>query len=127
MKSGKIIIFFAIILAVSVFVSSCKGTKEDIYRPMCYYNNSLLWEEETVQTDTENFEYIGEINSCVGADEKPAKDFECNYEGWLGAKLYKDENNEFYIKFISGKVFRLKENRVNGEITRVQGGWSVGK
>lgn len=127
MKAGKIIIISAIILAISVFMSSCNSTNDVVYRPMCYYNNSLMWEDEAVQTDSDSLECIGEISSCVGEDKKPEKDFECNYEGWLGAKIYKDENNIFYIKLLNGSVFRLNENRVNGEITRVQGGWSVGK
>ncbi len=127
MKAGKIIILSAIILASSVFMSSCNSTNDVVYRPMCYYDNSLMWEDEAVQTDSDSLKYIGEISSCVGAGKKPEKDFECNYEGWLGAKLYKDENNIFYIKLLNGSVFRLSENRVNGEITRVQGGWSVGK
>lgn len=127
MKSGKIIIFFAIILVISVFMSSCNSTNDVMYRPMCFYNNSLMWEDEAVQTDTDRLKYIGEISSCVGADKKPEKDFECNFEGWLGAKIYKDENNIFYIKLLNGSVFILNENRVDDEITRVQGGWSVGK
>ena len=104
----KTVVVSAMILAVAVFVSSCNGTKEDVYRPMCYFNNSLMWEEKIAEIDLNNFEYIGTICSCVGADKKPEKNFECNYESWLGAEIYRDENNSFYIKFLNEATYKLR-------------------
>lgn len=110
-KMIKIIVVLSVVslLAVSVYAYfNDNYAKEDVYRPMCFYNNNLLWEEEMTGIDVSGLEYIGKINSCVGARRKPEKDFECNYENWLDAELYKDENSDFYIKFLNGRTYKLR-------------------
>lgn len=110
-KMIKTIVVLSVVslLAVSVYVYfNGNYVKEDVYRPMCFYNNNLLWEDEAVEIDVSGLECIGTINSCVGARRKPEKNFECNYENWLDAELYKDENNVFHIKFLNGKTYKLR-------------------
>lgn len=121
-KARKITVISAAIIMISVLAYVCYNAgngNENVYRPMCFYDNSLMWEEESAEIDVTRYKYIGKINSCVGADRKPENDFECNYESWLGAELYKDENNGFYIKFLNGGAFKLRASLTDGEITRV--------
>lgn len=121
-KTSKITVIFSVIallaVLVYVFYNADNGNKS-AYRPMCYYDNCLMWEEEAAEIDLKDSEYIGTIDSCVGPMRKPENDFECNYESWLGAGLYKDENNNFYIKFLNGKTYKLKASRADGGITRI--------
>lgn len=121
-KLIKTIIILSVVslIAVSVYVYfNGNYAKEDVYRPMCFYDNSLMWEEGKAETDFNDSEYLGTINFCVGATQKPAKDFECNYESWLGAQLYKDKNDIYYLKLLNGNTVELKRSRTCGEMTVV--------
>ena len=109
-----------ILISVSLYAYySAENTENFSYRPMCFYDNGLMWEERAAETDLNNYEYIGTINLCVGATQKPSNDFECNYESWLGAQLYKDKNDIYYLKFLNGNTVELKRSRTSGEMTAV--------
>lgn len=77
------------------------------YRPMICYNNTLFWDEKIVDVGTDGLEYIGTVNSCVSDGEKPDSDFECNSEGFLNAKLYRDGNGAYYLQCKNGNLFLL--------------------
>ena len=118
MKTAVVLSVLAL-FAVSVYTyyDACHA-EEPVYRPMCFYDNTLFY-DEGITAETGKLEYMGKINSCAGSHKRPKKNFECNYEAWLGAELYKDENNAFYIKLLNGRFLKLKASGSGAEITAV--------
>lgn len=105
----------AIVLAPIVFYASAYTVmyvselfENPFYRPMVCYNQTVFYEEEITETETYRLEFLGVITSVAPASEKPDEQFECNAEGWLHSKLYKDINGTFYLEIPNGTVLKLK-------------------
>ncbi len=111
MKLFKISLIILVILVVS---STAFGVWHSLYhesppayRPMIFYDGKLFWVERVADINTDGMEYIGTINSRVSVGEKPSKDFECNSEVFMNAKLYRDINNAYYLQCTNGKLLLL--------------------
>lgn len=111
MKHFKTLLIISIVLAVSgtVFgvLHSLYYESPPVYRPMVYYDGKLLWDEGLVETQPDTMEYIGTVDSRVSESEKPTEDFECNCEVFMNAKLYRDNDGDYYIHCNNGKMLLL--------------------
>lgn len=111
MKRFKISIIILIILAVAgtVFgiMYSLYHESPPVYRPMIYYDGMLLWDERLVEVQSDTMEYIGSVNSLVPETQKPDEDFESNCKNFMNAKLYRDNDGNYYLFTNREKVLLL--------------------
>lgn len=78
---------------------------------MFAYNGELYSDDgKEEDADVIYMEYIGSIDLCVPSYKRPTKQFQCNTEMYLGAKIYTDVDGVFYILQKNGTL--LKVNRL---------------
>lgn len=107
----KLIIFaVAVVVAVSACCLYSLYAPEKIhYRPMCCISDRLFVNEfQTDEMKTEETEFLLKINSCVGVSNIPKNNGECNYPNMLGAEIYTDSNNNYYMKYTNGNIVNLR-------------------
>lgn len=103
-----IIILVAVVVCGSSFVwYSLYHESPPAYRPMVFYDGRLFWTEKIIDTDIENLQYIGTVNSCVPESQKPDSEFECNTETFMNAELFYDGNGNYYIRCTNQKLLLL--------------------
>ncbi|MBQ2973615.1 MAG: hypothetical protein IJE19_04615 [Clostridia bacterium] len=111
MKKIALPLLIFIVLAVSGTVfgvfHSLYYESPPVCRPMVYYDGKLFWDEGLVETQPDTMEYIGTVNSRVPESEKPTKDFECNCKVFMNAKLYRDNDGNYYLYTNTERVLLL--------------------
>lgn len=106
-KKAKIAFILTAAIIIGFNIYQIHFVPKVCYRPMIYYNNTLFWDEKIVDGNPDGLEYIGTVNSSVSEGEKPGSNFECNSEGFLNAKLYRDENGTYYLLCQNGNLLLL--------------------
>lgn len=109
-KHIKLIIIMLIAVAVCGLCGvlySLYHESPPTYRPMVFYDGRLFWTEKIIDTDIENLQYIGTVNSCVSESQKPDSEFECNTKTFMNAELFSDSNGNYYIRCTNQKLLLL--------------------
>lgn len=108
----KLIIFSvaAVIIAVAASCLYSLYAPESVhYRPMCYFSDRLFVPEYQIYgAETDKMEFLLRIDVCVGISNSPKNNGECNYPYMLGAEIYTDKNNNYYMKYKNGNIVDLR-------------------